>query len=247
MNLQSIATKLTGNQWTWTFVATLATVFSCVGCQLSKRSSIETDSQVGVNYGVGPLVYDALAPGRVDASLVVSRSCATGFVVGKKAREFLPRNVQSTRSQALAYIISQYPTLSWKEDRKILRLTDSAARPGLLAVRIKELSVAEVRELRQISAALENSSEVQEFMKKDNAEFMHPISTLSGGALNLRPDGTVYTPYPPGTKPGNTYHFKDATVAEILDQIVITSPGMWAYEECDWKDGRKIGLSLHGY
>ena len=130
----------------------------------------------------------------------------------------------------------------------MIRLTDNAARPGLLAVRIKRLTAPQDGDLRQISATIENSAEVQEFMKKENAEFMHAHSILSAGPLNLSgPGETVATTHSAGTKSDNTYHFKNATVAEILDQVVITSSGMWVYEECESKDGRKIGLSLERY
>jgi hypothetical protein len=197
-----------------------------------------------VNYGVGSVVYTSLAPGRVDASLVVSQNCATRFI-GGRGSEFFGSNVRSTRSEALAYIVRRYPALAWKEDGKMIRLTDSTARPDLLAVRIKELSVLHVREMYQLSLALENSGEVQEFMKKSNAEFMHPTSYLSSGTVNLRPDGTVE--YSSGTTSGSNYHFKDTTVAEILDQVVVATSGMWSYEECEWKGRKEIGLSLDRY
>jgi hypothetical protein len=234
--------------WVRICAALLAVIalFCCVSCRRSKQAaSSEASSESDPEDREARTVYGALAPSRVNASLIFRRNC--GASSSDRTADRPRSKPKSEKGEALAQVTSLYPRLSWKEDGKMIRLTDHIAKPALLGVRINQLDVPELHDLEQIAFAIQQTPEVLEFLKTENAEFMNPNSFLGSGTVILGSDGSFHTTYPPGQNRGKRYHFKDATVAEILDQVVLNSSAIWIYEECDSKDGKKISLTVNKY
>ena len=127
--------------------------------------------------------------------------------------------------QAFAEIAHRFPEISWKETQhKLIRVSDTKTRPGLLNVHIKEFLVIEDRPPQAALPALWRKAEVSAYMHRHNIHLAHGTS---GSATVRKTAPTVI-------------QLKNATVAEILDRIVAGyrsenngSPyHLWVYREC---------------
>ena len=122
--------------------------------------------------------------------------------------------------KALQEVSAKYQNIYWRESRASgVRVVDSAAKAGLLRVRVREFRIVEDREPDGAMAALWRAPEVAAFLRKNHIHFAR------------RPGAGRKAISPP-----MILEMKKTTVAEILDRIAAgyrtDPPKVWIYREC---------------
>ncbi len=105
------------------------------------------------------------------------RGSSTGTSIGERGRLFRlnPVVAPELMDQALTEIGRRYPNIRWNESGAgFVRVTDSAARTGLLQVRIPEFILLDDRGRADAQAAIWKTPEVQAFVKKTGMRIVPP-------------------------------------------------------------------------
>ena len=127
--------------------------------------------------------------------------------------------------KALQEISAKYQNIYWRESPASgVRVVDSAAKAGLLRVRVSEFRIVEDREPDGAMAALWRAPEVAGFLRKNHIRF-------------ARRPGTAKK----AISPPMIIEMKKTTVADILDRIAAgyraDPPKVWTYRECGRQKG----------
>jgi len=125
--------------------------------------------------------------------------------------------------QSLAEITRRYPNLQWKETAAgRVTITDRSARAGLLQVRIPEFIIIDDRDPDDVITTIWKTPEVKSFLRKNRLRL---APSPKRAARRTRGPAVV--------------HLKKATVAEILDAILVSykdgASRVWVYRECHGK------------
>jgi len=238
--------KLTGTAWAQNTKIALAFVFlvSGLGC-VRTESPGNKDAQQRPTIRSEPiasLAYRPFMAARIRGSIIV-RECYN--LMGEPQNYPTRRTLKTADWKAtLNNIVTEYPAVSWKLDSGVVRVSDSFADPRLLAVKIKDLKV-KAYDSDNVLLAMRESPEVRDFMTREGAEFVLPISVLGPGTVKIERDGTVTITGGP-TK-WKKVHFENKTVSEVLDGLTRQFPGFWSYEDCNQSGTRQIRLTFWEY
>lgn len=152
---------------------------------------------------------------------------------GVAEKYLLPRPVTlEPMDKALAEISAKYQNIYWRESPASgVRVGDSAAKAGLLRVRIHEFRIVEDREPDGVMAVLWRAPEVRAFLRRKHVR------------LAMRPESARKTISPP-----MIVQMKNAMVAEILDRIAAgyraDPPKVWIYQECSENKDTLIDVQM---
>ena len=125
--------------------------------------------------------------------------------------------------KALQEVSAKYQNIYWRESPASgVRVVDSAAKAGLLRVRVREFRIVEDRDPDTAMAALWRAPEVAAFLRKNHIRFARRM----GAAKKV-------------ISPPMIVEMKKATVAEILDRIAAgyrsDPPKVWIYRSAGQK------------
>jgi hypothetical protein len=134
--------------------------------------------------------------------------------------------------KALQEISAKYQNIYWRESPASgVRVVDSAAKAGLLRVKIREFRIVEDREPDGAMAALWRAPEVAAFLRKNHIRF-------------ARRPGTAKK----AISPPMIIEMKKTTVADILDRIAAgyraDPPKVWTYRECGDKKETLVDVQM---
>lgn len=134
--------------------------------------------------------------------------------------------------KALQEISARYQNIYWRESPASgVRVVDSAAKGGLLRVKIGEFRIVEDREPDGAMATLWRTPEVAAFLRKNHIRF-------------ARRPGTAKK----AISPPMIIEMKKTTVADVLDRIAggyrAEPPKVWTYRECGDKKETLIDVQM---
>lgn len=134
--------------------------------------------------------------------------------------------------KALQEISARYQNIYWRESPASgVRVVDSAAKGGLLRVKIGEFRIVEDREPDGAMAALWRTPEVAAFLRKNHIRFARRPSTAKKAI-----------------SPPMIIEMKKTTVADVLDRIATgyraDPPKVWTYRECGDKKETLIDVQM---
>lgn len=133
---------------------------------------------------------------------------------------------------ALAEASAKYQNIYWRESPASgVRVADSAAKAGLLRVKIKLFRVVEDLEPDGVMAVLWRAPEVAAFLRRNHVRFARRVSSARKVL-----------------SPPMILEIKNATVADILDRIAAgyhaDPPKVWIYRECADKKETLIDVQM---
>jgi hypothetical protein len=126
-------------------------------------------------------------------------------------------------NQALERITDQYPAISWREEKDIVRVLDKSATAELLKIRIEDLIIEGSEDPSDAVTKLMSTPEVRAFVRE------HAIEPALWGSTLISPKGTY---------PHLRLDLRGLTVAQAMDRIASDYSGnrdfgrLWVYEEC---------------
>ena len=134
--------------------------------------------------------------------------------------------------KALQDVSGRYQNIYWRESRASgVRVVDSAAKAGLLRVRVREFRIVEDLDPDTAMAALWRAPEVAAFLRRNHIHF----ARRRGAARKV-------------ISPPMIVEMKKATVADILDRIAAgyrsDPPKVWIYRECGDKKEMLVDVGM---
>ena len=134
--------------------------------------------------------------------------------------------------KALQEVSAKYQNIYWRESPASgVRVVDSAAKAGLLRVRVREFRIVEDRDPDTAMAALWRAPEVAAFLRKNHIHFARRVVAAKKVI-----------------SPPMIVEMKKVSVAEILDRIAAgyrsDPPKVWIYRECADKKDTFIDVTM---
>jgi hypothetical protein len=134
--------------------------------------------------------------------------------------------------KALQEVSTRFQNIYWRESPASgVRVADSAAKAGLLRVKIKVFRVVEDLEPDGVMAVLWRAPEVAAFLRKNRIRFARSVSTAKKVL-----------------SPPMILEMKNATVADVLDRIAAgyrsDPPRVWIYRECAGKKETLVDVQM---
>jgi hypothetical protein len=210
--------------------ACLLLVFFVCGCgkpapEATKDTSpakppAQSSPAVGVtDMDLATAVVRILNAAHRNGAVIVRGECGDAAGMGDPYPLHAPVTLEPME-KALQEVSAKYQNIYWRESRASgVRVVDSAAKAGLLRVRVREFRIVEDREPDGAMAARWRAPEVAAFLRKNHIRFAR------------RPGAARKAISPP-----MILEMKKTTVAEILDRIAAgyrtAPPKVWTYREC---------------
>ncbi len=134
--------------------------------------------------------------------------------------------------KALQEVQARQQNIYWRESRASgVRVVDSAAKAGLLRVKVWEFRMVEDREPDGAMAALWRAPEVAAFLRKNHIHFARRMGATKKAI-----------------SPPMIVEMKKTTVADILDRIAAgyraDPPRVWIYRECSDKKETLVDVQM---
>ena len=217
-------------------IASLALVFDvgAVGQQLSPQLSQRTREDLHELETIGRV----LSLAQVSASLEYKGKCSGS---GLPILDLPPirKPYEHDRQNPVNTIRSMFSgdrsMEVYQASSGIIRVVEARAQTDILHVRIKHLSFNGIFDVRQAKEVALDAPEVQSFMQTHGIVrlFDPPPLFISTLALHEIPEDK-----PPPDAPRVSGELNDVTLADALDYVLKTFPGIWLYQDCGSVDGR---------
>jgi hypothetical protein len=209
----------------------LSRILSCGFIMGVLGASLAQESQIAASQGA-PLrpILDVFDKTKRSGSLEFTGRCVAGHVPDLPHFR-LPVTFKDTATETLREMLPNDRGMTVTQDSSgIIRMIESGVEYDMLNVRIQHISFGDLGTNKQGSAynpndaldAILNAPEVTEFMKA------HDIQRPGSGA---GVHGNQIGTWPP-EQPHISGSLDNVTVSEALDQVLMTFPGMWVYEDC---------------
>jgi hypothetical protein len=197
--------------------------------------------QAGVSSQVGlPLVMGVLGKAHASGSLRYSGRCEAG--PGKRfdfPKLQSPQKVSDDPVAALREIFADDPQMRVTRDANgFIRMVEADVPRDLLDVRFKRIAFRDdeahpPKDVRYVPRdamwAILSRPEVSAFMRDHEIARRFDIEDASGRR-----------PIPSPAMPRLSDSLDDVTLSEALDNVLRTFPGLWIYENCPSKNGKRV-------
>lgn len=191
---------------------------------------------VARGFAARQLISNVLSTTQVSGSLEYNGKCGSDFFVPDLPAIRVPKKLNGESPQSIfryMFSIDSRMAIS-QEGNGNIRVIESGVQTDVLHVRINHLSFNRTSDPDEALHVVLSAPEVRSFMK----------SNAIGQPFNVHEPPLYLLPGPhaspmPGIR-NISGELNDVTLAEALDFILQTFPGLWLYQDCENLNGQRV-------